>query len=73
MTRQDVDEQYELANELAAMMKDSGHDNSILDVLDDLASCGFKLKRLTPRDFDKEGVSSVSHAYFRLLGAKDYA
>lgn len=73
MTKQEVDEQHELAVELTDMMLSSGFSLGLADLLDDLASCGLKLKRLIPSDFDEQGVSSVSHAYFRILGAKDYA
>jgi hypothetical protein len=55
-----IREQVDLARELAEELSSDEWDINVAVVLDYLAICGFKLKRLVPRDFDAEGVSVVS-------------
>lgn len=64
------EEQIELADELTAEMRDEGYEVGVRDLLDLLAICGFKLKRLIPRDFDGAGVSITTHAYLQ-AGERD--
>ena len=63
-----VTEQYVLARELVEMMQSSGHDVTMSDLLDDMASAGVKLKSLTPKDVNVDGTTCVSLAYFKESG-----
>lgn len=69
MANHRVQEQLELSQVLTEELRESGCAVTAEDLLDCMATVGFKLKRLAvPQDFDREGVSCTSRAFYALKG-----
>lgn len=54
--------QRELAETLADMQRDSGHDVTTLDLLDDLASCGLALVETSDSEALEAYVAAITGA-----------